>query len=245
MSSTDYLAGSIYHMVHFNNLESIFQRRALLSHARMRQEEIEYQSIAFESVQQLRERIFVWDYKRELCKLHSYVPFYFAIRPPMLYVQQTHGVQDDVVILEVSRSILSEQGVLFTDGNASNQQLSNQSNEIVQIMPATVNSGPCNRLYLPDGPHGTNAHRSNFYADIAFLDRLRWDIINDLWSRDPDKVQIRSAEVLLFDLVPLKHLQGIIVKTQGMVQTVNRLITKCRLEGRIPQAVWKPSFFVQ
>ena len=245
MPGTDYLAGSIYHMVHFNNLESIFQRRALLSHVRIRQEGREYQSIAFESVQQLRDRIFIQDDQKKLRRLHSYVPFYFAIRPPMLYVQQKHGVQDDIVILEVNRSILNEQGVLFTDGNASRQQLSNRSDEIVQIVPATVKYGACSRRYLPDGPNGTNAHRSNFFADVALLDQLRWDIINDPWSKDFDRVRIRSAEVLLFDLLPLERLRGIIVKTQNMVQTVNSLIAKCGLAGRIPQAVWKPNFFVQ
>jgi hypothetical protein len=59
MQSIDYLRGSIYHMVHFDNLQYIFHRRALLSKERVVQEAINYQSIAFETVQNLRDRIFI------------------------------------------------------------------------------------------------------------------------------------------------------------------------------------------
>ncbi len=86
MPGVDYLVGSIYHMVHFNNLQNIFQRRALLSKERIIQERISSQSIAFEEVQNLRDRIFVWDYsKKAFRNLHSYVPFYFATHTPMLW----------------------------------------------------------------------------------------------------------------------------------------------------------------
>src|SRR2546428_2236740 len=112
-------------MVHFDNLQHIFWRRALLSKEKVLQEEIVYHSIAYENVQSLRDRIFVWSYvEHKFRPLHSYVPFYFATRTPMLYVQHKRGIQKEIAIFEVSRSIVREQGVLFTDGNASNQQLS-------------------------------------------------------------------------------------------------------------------------
>ena len=57
----DYLDGCIYHMVHFENLPGIFQRRALLSREKILQENISYRSIAYEEIQNLRDRIFVWD----------------------------------------------------------------------------------------------------------------------------------------------------------------------------------------
>lgn len=246
MQSIDYLTGPIFHMVHFDNLQSIFNRRALLSKVRVVQEAINYQSIAFETVQNLRDRIFIWDFsKKAFRSLHSYIPFYFATHTPMLFVQHKNGIQNEIVIFEMSRSILKEQGVLFTDGNASNQQLAKYTNEVVDIIPAIVSRAICRRRYRPSGPNGTHPNRTDFYSDISFLDRLKWDIINDPWSEDSDKVRIRHAEVLVPDILPLGRLQGIFVKTQNMAQAVNTLIARCGLKGRIPSAVCKPNLFFQ
>ncbi len=164
MSEVDYLSGYIYHMVHLKNLQSIFQRKAILSKKLVMKEAIEYQSIAFEEVQSLRDRIFIWDsLKQRYRRLHSYVPFYFTTYTPMLYVQYGRGIQKEIIIIEVSRSILRNQGVLFTDGNASNQQLSKFAGEKIDIRPATTSDSQCHREYRPGGrPYGTNTNRSNF-----------------------------------------------------------------------------------
>jgi hypothetical protein len=246
MSKMDDLTGYIYHMVHFDNLQSIFQRRALLSKERVTQELIQHQSIAFEEVQNLRDRIFIWDFsKKGFRSLHSYVPFYFATHTPMLFVQYKNGIQNELIIFEMSRSILQDQGVLFTDGNASNQQLSKYTNEVAEIVPATLSRDTCRRRYRPNGPNGTNPNRTDFFSDIAFLDRLKWDVINNPWSEDPDRMRIRHAEVLIPDILPLGQIQGISVNTQNMVHAVNALSTKCGLEGRIPSAVYKPNLYIQ
>src|ERR1700692_2594971 len=102
MLNVDHLSGSIYHMVHFENLQYIFGRRAVLSKEKVIQEKIAYRSIAYKNVQGLRDRIYVWDFsERRFRTLHSYVPFYFAIRTPMLYVQYKEGLQNEIVIFEV------------------------------------------------------------------------------------------------------------------------------------------------
>jgi len=247
MSEVDYLSGYIYHMVHFTNLQSVFQRRAILSKGKVLQEKIHYHSIAWEDVQDLRDRIFIWDFSQQRYRrLHSYVPFYFAVRTPMLHVQYRQGVQREIVIFEVSRSILKDQEVVFTDGNASNQQLSKSVGEKVGIRPATASNSQCHREYRPGGrPHGTNASRSNFYADMAFLERLDWGIINDLYTIEDKKerTRIKHAEVLIPDLLPLGRVQGISVSTQDMIQAVNIVIAECGLTGRIPSAIYKPSLF--
>ena len=246
MPGVNHLVGSIYHMVHFNNLQNIFQRRALLSHERVIQERIGYQSIAFEEVQDLRDRIFIKDFSQEAFRsLHSYVPFYFATHTPMLFVQYKNGVQNEIVIFEVSRSILKDQGVLFTDGNATNQQLSKYIGEVVDIIPIAFQYGTCHRRYRPSGPHGANTNRSDFYSDVAFLGRLAWDVINDRWFMDDERKRIKHAEVLVPDILPLARLKGIFVRTQDMVQAVNNLITRCGLTGRIPSAVWRPGLYFQ
>lgn len=246
MSNINYLDGYIYHMVHLENLRNIFQRRAILSKGKVLQEKIRYHSIANDEVQGFRDRIFIWDFsKRSFRSLHSYVPFYFAIRPPMLHNKYTEGVQDKIAIFEVSRSILKDPGVLFTDGNASNQQLSKTGGERVGIVPATVLREECQRKYHPHGPYGTSTSRSDFYSDIAFLDRLDWDGINDIRYIESleEYIRVRHAEVLVPDLLPLGRVEGIVVRTRDMVQAVNALIVECGLTGRLPSAVCKPGLY--
>jgi hypothetical protein len=240
----DHLNGSVYHMVHFENLHNIFQRRAFLAQEKVFQEDIRYRSIAFEEVQGLRDRIYVWDnVKQRYRKLHSYFPLYFAKRTPMLFVQYRQGIQEKIVIFEVSRSILKEPGVVFTDGNASNQQLARYGREKVGVIPAATLGTYCQRIYRPDGPHGTNPNRSNFYADIAFLDPLDWDVINDRWFNDDEKRRIKHAEVLVPELLPLGSVTGIFVGTWDMVDAVNVVIEECGLTGRIPSAVRRPDLY--
>ena len=244
VSNSDYLDGSVYHMVHFENLRNIFQRRAFLAQEKVLQEDIHYRSIAFEEVQGLRDRVYVWDHiKQQYRRLHSYFPLYFASLTPMLYVQYIRGIQDKIVIFAVSRSILKEPGVVFTDGNASNQQLSKHGRERVGIRPATILDSRCKRKYYPVGPQGGNPNRSNLYADIAFLDYLDWDVINDRWFNDDEKRRIKHAEVLVPDLLPLGRVTGIFVSSRDMVEAVNALIEESGLTGRIPSAVSRPDLY--
>ena len=65
----DQLDGYIYHMVHFDNLRNIFQRRALLSKEGVMQEAIEYQSIAYENVQNLTR---LYPIEVEKCRLQAW-----------------------------------------------------------------------------------------------------------------------------------------------------------------------------
>lgn len=241
-----YLDGYIYHMVHFDNLRSIFQRRALLSKEKVLQEKIPYHSIAYEEVQTLRDRIYIWDFSRQKYRsLHSYVPFYFATRTPMLHNKYTEGIQDKIAIFEVSRVILKDQGVLFSDGNVSNQQLSKYRGERVGITPITVSGRECIRKYRPGGPYGTNISRSNCYSDVSFLEQLDWDGINNSRFIDPfeEYIRIRHAEALVPDLLPLGRVEGIVVRTRDMVQAVNALLEECGLIDRIPPAASKPQLF--
>ncbi len=61
MEQSDHLSGYIYHMVHIDNLPSIFLQGALLSKEMLSQKRINPHSIAYESVQDLRDRIFIKD----------------------------------------------------------------------------------------------------------------------------------------------------------------------------------------
>jgi hypothetical protein len=241
MSDTNYLDGYIYHMVHLDTFKGILKRRAILSKEQVLREGITHRSIAYEEVQSLRDRIAIWDSSENRFRpLHSYVPFYFSVLTPMLYVQYSNQIQDEIVILEVRRTVMQDRGVLFTDGNATNQQLAKYGSEKVFIKPATAANGLCTRVYSSKVPYGTNRSCSNIYADLIFLDRLDWNIINDRWFNDDEKKRIKHAEVLYPDLLPLGRVQRISVKTRDMMRTVNAYIEEYGLQGRIPSATWAP-----
>lgn len=247
MNQLNYFDGYIYHMVHFDNLPSIFEQNALLSKEILDQKGIVPRSIALDEVQKLRHRIFVLDlFERKYYNLHRYVPFYFAKKPPMLHVRYKDGIQNDIVIFKVSRAVIQERGVVFTDGNATIQQLSHDDQR-VGIIPTTVSGGLCRRIYRPDSdPHGTNANCSNFYGDAELLDRIEWDVIMGTRFVD-DKVEyrrIKSAEVLVPDQLPLEKIQGIAVSTKQMVKKVNELIDGEGLAEYIPAARVDSSLFL-
>lgn len=244
MFGVNYLDGYIHHMVHVDTFKGILERRAILSKNRIRQEKLPYRSIAYEEVQSLRDRIFVWDKSIQKPRpLHSYVPFYFSVLTPMLYIQFKLGIQSEIIILDVNRSVIKDEGVLFTNGNASNQQLSKFGSEKVLIKPSTSLNPQCSRRYTSHAPQGSNQNCSDFYAEESFLSLLNWGVINDRWFNDEEKKRMKHAEVLYPDLFPLGRISGISVMTQEMAQVVNTFIRESGLEGRIPGATCSPQLY--
>lgn len=97
----------IYHMTHIDNVPGIL-KHGLQAHGNSYQKtDISNQDV--NSRRARREPVYG---KR----IHDYVPFYFSPRNPMLYVQDH---EDDIVILAFSASLMYEDGMIFTDGNAS------------------------------------------------------------------------------------------------------------------------------
>src|SRR6266705_132864 len=118
--------------------------------------------------------------------------------------------------------------------------------EKVYITPATSLRDPCHRGYNPPGgPYGTNTNRSDFYCDIACLERLKWDIINDRWFNDDEKKRIKHAEALIPDILSIQKIQSIAVNNQKLPRDVNILIDECGLKGQIPYATFNPQIFFQ
>lgn len=243
MSYTDYLLGEIYHMVHINNLCSIFQQGGILSKEKLSQANLYHHSIAYESVQGLRDRIFVRDLADKYRKLHSYVPFYFTTNSPMFHVQRKNGLEDQIAFLVVSRNVLVASGVLFTDGNAAIQQLAQSGTEKVGITPATT-STPCTRVYLPNGPHGTNQSMSNFYNDVTLLSYLNWYVLRGGYIADwEESKRVRSAEILIPDELFIKEVQYIAVKKEETIRKINTLFTQCKSVNKIPQVLARPDLY--
>ncbi len=97
----------IFHMTHVDNLQNIL-KYGLQAHGNgFQKRDISNREV--NSRRSRREPV----YGRHI---HDYVPFYFSPRNPMLYVQDN---EDDIVILAFPASLMYEEGMVFTDGNAS------------------------------------------------------------------------------------------------------------------------------
>jgi hypothetical protein len=98
----------LFHMTHIDNLTNILEH-GLLAH----DNPYKQKDISDCDVNSRRSRAEPIYHK----SIHSYVPFYFDPRNPMLFYRQDQ--QDDIVILVLTRELILMQGAVFTDGNAS------------------------------------------------------------------------------------------------------------------------------
>jgi hypothetical protein len=104
----EYKIDFLYHMTHIDNLSTIL-KHGLLCHNNKYQK-IDISDCDVNSRRNRKEPI----YNKSI---HSYVPFYINPRNAMLYKRREK--QDEIVILVLKNELMINQGVLFTDGNAS------------------------------------------------------------------------------------------------------------------------------
>lgn len=114
----------IYHITHIRNLQSILQSGGLIAISKLRQQQINYQDIAYGHIQDRRAMT------RVPCAaygyLNDYIPFYFAPRSPMLYaihkgyVQGYAEGQNPIIYLvyEAETIVANNLFFAFTDGHA-------------------------------------------------------------------------------------------------------------------------------
>jgi hypothetical protein len=134
--------------------------------------------------------------------VNDYVPFYFAVRTPMLYNIHTgygvdHHEQHEIIYLccNVGQIIASNLAWCFTDGNAAKRI-------------------------------------SMFYNDAADLDNLDWHSIRTTDFRDnntdgdPDRKRKKHAEFLVRTHLPIEFIQKIIVYNQERHDYVAALLAQ-------------------
>lgn len=101
-----YHIGSIDHMTHIDNLESIL-KYGLLAHSNPHK----LRDISNSEVNARRNKIEPIYHHN----LHEYVPFYFNPRNAMMY----RNKNEDIVVLAFSQKLIFENNTIFTDKNAS------------------------------------------------------------------------------------------------------------------------------
>lgn len=92
---------NFFHMTDLSNLSNILDR-GLLSHHNAHKDRLVQKDISMSEVQDRRDAV------------HTFVPFYFNVRNPMMYLRKD---EDSVIVLQFSSSLylLADE---FTDGNA-------------------------------------------------------------------------------------------------------------------------------
>ncbi len=187
----------IFHITHVDNLTKILATRELRACAILRQQRTEYTDIAYQHIQDRRAT------KVVPCgpggTLHDYVPFYFAPRSPMLYVNWCGGVpgyiggQEPIVHLVSTAQTVKDAGLayVFTDGHA----------------PMAV---------------------SNYYTDLVDLDKIDWSIMPAKYWNDsakyPDRKRRRQAEFLVLRRVPFRAISLIGVCTPTIQDRVRKIL---------------------
>jgi len=106
-----YNVTSLWHMTHKDNVKSIFMSGIFSNTQAV--DLVNPVDISDAGVQSWRESVEPI-YGR---KIHDYTPTYFNIKNPMLYVRK--DIQDELCLLEISISVLSDDNFIFTDGNAA------------------------------------------------------------------------------------------------------------------------------
>ena len=122
MNLNQYSFTSLDHMTHIDNLDSILEYGLQAHNNPYKKTDISNQEV---------------NNRREACeniygrKIHDYVPFYFNPRNAMMYKNK----DTDIVILAFDKKLLLQKNVLFTDRNAStnNVKFYNNVNDLDKI----------------------------------------------------------------------------------------------------------------
>ena len=187
----------IYHITHLRNLDLILPDAGLKCCATLRREGVGYVNIAHLNVQDRREVTQVPCGAGGV--LHDYVPFYFAPRPPMLYVISRGGVEG------------------YAEGQGPVVHLVSTAQRVAAApLPFAFTDG-----------HGTMA-LTDFYEDLHDLDAVDWSIMTaKYWAdtpQDNDRSRRRQAEFLVHELFPWHLIEEIGVMNTGMRNKVEQVL---------------------
>lgn len=130
----------------------------------------------------------------------DYVPFYFAPRSPMLYTIDRGNVEG------------------YEGGQA----------QVIYLVSSAESVASANlRSVFTDG-HAEMAPLTNFYNDLADLNKLNWNILRSkLWfdtDTEPDRKRRRQAEFLVHQFFPWELVDEIGVFDQAIAGQVRELL---------------------
>lgn len=102
----------LHYIAHIDNLLSIL-KNGILSHEKAKN--IQPKSVANPEVQEHRTKVVIPGGK----KLHHYANLYFNVRNPMMRTVVDNERHKELAVIQVTPSVLDENGVIISDRNAS------------------------------------------------------------------------------------------------------------------------------
>lgn len=204
----------IYHITHIDNLLGILQTGCLYCQLLLNQAGFKPVSIAFPSIQNRRAITTVPHSPGSV--IHSYVPFYFAPRSPMLYdihknnLEYYDGGQIPIVYLvsSVTQMQNTNHSFIFTDGRAT-------------------------------------VAFTRFFTDLTDLNHIDWPLMKKAYwhdtMSDPDRKRRRQAEFLVHNQVTLSAFIGIGVMNEHIKQQVEDLLSTYQIG--LPVHTWPEWYY--
>lgn len=201
----------IYRITHYKNLPFILKHGLHCQNARI--QDHDFVQIGFPTlINQRNDRTVPVE---PFGTLADYVPFYFTVRSPMLFViakgndpEVIKTPQEEIVYLVSTIEKLEEIGIqyIFTDRHAK-------------------------------------LDYATFYNNHTDIKELDWDIIkSDTWGRQSgiQRKEIKQAECLIYKRLTLAGIIGIACKSQIMYDEVNRMMKRAGM--MIPLKI-KPEWY--
>lgn len=190
--------GLLFHITHIDNLRSIIEH-GLLCDGSSDPAMLPHKEIGKSSIKEGRDSRNVP--VSPFGVVSDYVPFYFAARSPMLYtihegnIEEFQGSQDDIVHLVTSVESVAASEHAFVVTDRN--------------------------AYYP---------YADFTNDLSRIDEfIDWELMESKWwgktIDEPDRVERRMAEFLVYRFLPVTALIGIGTRTQAVAERVEVLLT--------------------
>jgi hypothetical protein len=205
---------TIFHITKWQNLPSILQAGGLWCDTAVANAPNAPAGIGYADIKETRKNAPVPGCRGGV--VADYVPFYFAPRSPMLYVNYRGGVasnkdgQRPIVHLVADAEAVAARPLpfIFTDGHA-----------VVRY--------------------------SKWFSDLAHLDQLDWEVLRSRqWTdteTDGDRKRRRQAELLVHNFFPWDLIKGIGVIDDTVAGSVEACLEQANPTHRPPVRVVKPS----
>lgn len=195
-----YRISHLYHLTHKDNLENILNN-GLLSHNEAYQRNLNKIDISNNQVNQIRATKKDKIYDRAI---HDYVPLYFNPHNSMFCALSR---PKDIVVLALNRCLMLSEGVIFTDGNASNGPTKFFSS-IDNL--SCLNWSCINGDYWWTDKVFDNDGKRMVCAEVLVPSKIEIDSIEKIYSFDDDTLSVVSEKV--------KNFPNILVEKKGIVE---------------------------